>query len=55
MNKKIKIISETSEKTFEYTVNDFLKTHKAIDIQYQLSGSSTHGYKYSAMIVYEEW
>ena len=53
--KKIKIISESSEKTFEYTVNEFLKSHRVEDIQYQLSGSSTHGYKYSAMIVYEEW
>lgn len=53
--KKIKIISESSERTFEYTVNEFLKTHRVEDIQYQFAAHSNHGVHYTAMIVYEEW
>ncbi len=51
MKKKIKIISERYVTTFEHTVNEFLKTHNALDIQYQHNSNGV----YSVMIVYEEW
>lgn len=55
MNKKIKIITEHSEKTFEYSVNNFLSTHKADDIQYQFAVMPNGILRYSVMITYQEW
>lgn len=50
--KKVKIIYSYHGDELEENVNDFVATHKVIDIQFQLSGSSIK--VYAAMITYEE-
>lgn len=51
MNKKVKLICEMYDRTFEASVNQFLATHTVLDIQYQVKPSGC----YTALITYEEW
>lgn len=55
--KKIKIFSNSNSVTLERDVNDFLKDHHVVDIQYRMRPVGPHQYTaaYSVMIVYNEW
>lgn len=50
--KKVKIIYSYHGENLEQDVNDFVSTHKVIDIQFQLSGGATRSF--AVLIVYEE-
>lgn len=50
--KKVKFMSNYDHGILEEWINEFLKTHNALDIQFQFSGATTK--KYAVMIVYEE-
>lgn len=55
MNKKIKIFEERFITTLEHTVNEFIKDHTVVDIQYRYAGSDRNNFSHSVMIIYEEW
>ena len=53
---QVKIFDEEHEEDLQNVINEFLKNHRYIDIQYQCSvcgNSEEQIYCFSAMIVYE--
>lgn len=50
---KVEIMSDNSLKTLVYQINEFLASHKVVDIHYQMADAKYYGLMYSAMIVYE--
>ena len=55
--KKIKIFSNSNRVTLERDVNDFLKDHHVVDIQYRMRplGPDQYITAYSVMVIYNEW
>lgn len=55
--KKIKIFSNYNSVVLESDVNDFLKDHHVVDIQYRVRPAGPDQYitAYSVMIIYNEW
>lgn len=55
--KKIRLFSNSSARILENDVNDFLKDHHVVDIQYRMRplGPDQYMAVYSVMIVYNEW
>lgn len=52
--KKVKIISDRCYYHLEDDVNNFLRDHNVVDLQYRINGKGVHKAAYSVMIVYEE-
>ena len=52
--KKVVVISETYNQDLESKINEFLSEHKQVwNIQYQMSGTRSQGFRYSALIIYD--